>query len=71
MKNKELLELIREKAAQIACENCKYCNLGAYHRGKWYCENPEISIFDVPVEIEQCFVSKEGRWSRTVKRETA
>ena len=64
MKNKELLELIREKAAQIACENCKYCNLGAYHRGKWYCGNPDISISDVPEEIEQCFVPKEKKGGR-------
>ena len=57
IKNKDIINLIREKENRVDCENCKYCHLGAYHNGKWYCTNPNVSIFE-PSEIEKCFVRK-------------
>ena len=58
IKNKDIINLIREKENRVDCENCKYCHLGAYHNGKWYCTNPNVSIFGIPSEIEKCFVRK-------------
>lgn len=43
IKNKELLEIIEQKKNEVSCENCKHCNLSAYHSGKWYCK--KISVF--------------------------
>lgn len=53
IKNKDILAMIEKKKWEISCENCKHCNLGAYHSGKWYCR--KRSVFDCPIEIEQCF----------------
>lgn len=55
IKNKELLALIQEKKNRVDCENCKYCHLGAFHSGKWYCKNPKISVMNPPTDIEKCF----------------
>lgn len=33
IKNKELLEIIKQKKNEVSCENCKNCNLRAYHVG--------------------------------------
>ena len=38
IKNKELLEITERKKNEVSYENCKHCNLGAYHAGKWYCK---------------------------------
>lgn len=59
IKNKDIINLIREKGNRVDCENCIYCHLGAYHSGKWYCTNPNVSVFNIPVDIEKCFVRKE------------
>jgi hypothetical protein len=54
IKNKAILQEIRAKKNQVECTNCKYCNLNAYHSGKWYCS--KINTFDIPViNIEECF----------------
>lgn len=55
IKNKELLEIIEQKKNEKSCENCRYCNLGAFHGGRWYCRSPKVSIFQLPVDIENCF----------------
>lgn len=55
IKNKELLALIEEKRNKVDCENCKHCNKNAYHTGQWYCNNPNVSVMDLPVDIEKCF----------------
>lgn len=54
VKNKEILEIIERKKNEVSCENCEYCNLGVYHSGKWYCDNPDVSIFETS-KIEECF----------------
>lgn len=54
IKNKELLEMIKKKKQEVSCDNCKHCNLGAYHSGKWYCN--KRSVFDV--DIKECFERK-------------
>lgn len=56
IKNKDILELIEKKKHEVRCENCKHCNLGAYHSGKWYCK--KISVFKVNADIEKCFELK-------------
>lgn len=56
--NKEILRIIEEKKKAVSCENCKFCHKGAFHSGKWYCTNPDVSVFNVPIEIEKCFVRK-------------
>lgn len=53
IRNKELLELLEKKKQEVSCDNCKYCDLKAYHNGKWYCS--KHSVFDCPVDIEECF----------------
>lgn len=55
IKNKELLEIIERKKNEVSCENCKHCNLGAYHSGKRYCK--KISVFP-GIIIEECFERK-------------
>lgn len=52
-KNKDILEGVEKKKHEVSCENCKHCNLRAYHSGKWYCS--KISVFEIPVDIKQCF----------------
>lgn len=54
IKNKELLELIEKKKNEVSCENCIYCNLNAFHRGQWYCNNADVHV-GVSVDIEECF----------------
>lgn len=56
IKNKELLEIIEQKKNEVSCENCKHCNLGAYHVEKWYCKNR--SADEVQRDIEECFERK-------------
>lgn len=53
IKNKEILELLEKKKQEPSCDNCKYCDLNAYHNGKWYCS--KRSIFDCPVDVLKCF----------------
>ena len=55
IKNKAILELLEKKKHELSCENCKHCNLGAYHSGKWYCA--KVSVFS-NVDLEQCFERK-------------
>jgi len=43
---------------EFECEDCRYCNLNRYYHGEWYCRNPEVSIFDLPVDPEKCFEEK-------------
>ena len=57
IKNKEILNLLEKKKKEISCDNCKYCNLNAFHRGQWYCRKQ--SIFPLPVKIEECFENKD------------
>lgn len=52
IKNKAILEML-EKKQEVSCENCKHCNLAAYHSGKWYCS--KTSVFNTDVVLEQCF----------------
>lgn len=63
IKNKELLELIEKKKNEVSCENCAYCNLSAFHIGKWYCNNPNVHV-GVSADIDKCFQRK------TLKRKT-
>lgn len=35
IKNKAILEMLEKKKQEVSCENCKHCNLAAYHSGKW------------------------------------
>ncbi len=53
IKNKTILEMIEKKKQEVACSNCKHCNLNAYHSGKWYCR--KLSVFDSTSNIEECF----------------
>lgn len=56
IKNKELLKMIEEKKNKVSCENCKNCNLNAYHSGKWYCN--KISVFNNNIDIKECFTER-------------
>lgn len=41
------------------CKDCAYCNLKALSSGKWYCNSPEVSVFDLPVPIDKpCFKAR-------------
>ena len=56
IKNKAILEMLEKKKQEMSCDNCKHCNLGAYHSGKWYCN--KRSVFDVVTDIKECFERK-------------
>ena len=57
IKNKAILETLERKKQEVSCDNCKHCNLGAYHSGKWYCR--KRSVFDDDeAGIEKCFERK-------------
>ena len=56
IKNKAILEEIERKKNRVSCDNCKHCNLGAYHSGKWYCK--KRSIFDGAINEKECFERK-------------
>lgn len=56
IRNKEILELLEKKKQELSCDNCKYCDLNAYHRGMWYCSLH--SVFDCPVDVTKCFEPK-------------
>ena len=60
IKNKELLELIEKKKNEVSCENCTYCNLNEFHRGQWYCNNPNTHV-GVSVDIEKCFQRRNSK----------
>lgn len=59
IKNRELLEIIKKKKNEMLCENCDYCNLNAFHSGKWYCKNPNVRV-GVAVDIKKCFRREES-----------
>lgn len=59
IKNKAILAEIERQKNKISCKNCVYCHLSAYHSGKWYCKNPNVSVFNPPGDIEKCFQRKE------------
>lgn len=52
-KNKEILDLLDKKKQEVSCDNCKCCDLNAFHRGQWYCR--KLSVFSFPADIEECF----------------
>lgn len=58
IKNRAILESIEKKKKEISCDNCKYCNLVAFHSGRWYCQHPDASLFKMPADIEECFVRR-------------
>lgn len=42
--------------AERKCIDCAYCDEKKFHCGKWYCMNPEVSVFNLPVPINKpCF----------------
>lgn len=43
----------------MECTECKYCNLKKYHSGKWYCSSSNVSIFNLPPDMEKCFKKRE------------
>lgn len=47
----------------MKCTECKYCNLNKYHRGKWYCSSPNVSIFNLPPDMEKCFKKREKKYA--------
>lgn len=53
IKNKELLEIIERKKKEVSCENCRFCDLRAYHEGQWYCN--KHSVFTKPEDTMECF----------------
>lgn len=52
-KNRELLETIEQKKKEVSCDNCRFCDLGAFHSGKWYCK--KRSVFNIPEDTMECF----------------
>ena len=40
------------------CKNCWFCNLNAFHRGKWYCNNPNVHIGVAIDASRPCFKSR-------------
>ena len=37
------------------CVSCKWCNTKAFYSGKWYCKNPNISVFEPPHDFDDCY----------------
>ncbi len=45
--------------ADEKCKLCAYCNMKKFNSGKWYCANPKVSVFDLPIPPEKpCFKKK-------------
>mgnify|MGYP004480223417 FL=1 len=43
------------------CKDCAFCNLKKLNCGKWYCMNPDVSVFNLPVpEDKPCFTPRKG-----------
>lgn len=43
------------------CKNYAFCDLRKLNRGKWYCMNPQVSVFSLPVpEDKPCFTPRKG-----------
>lgn len=53
--SKEISEIVRKRKEQPSCVDCSFCNTGAFNGGRWYCQNPEVSIFDGATDITKCF----------------
>ena len=49
-----------KEAEKPKCVSCKWCNQKAFYSGKWYCGNPNISIFELPYSFDDCFAEMEG-----------
>ena len=48
------------------CKDCKYCDLEALDRRKWYCHNVDVilspvSIYDLPMDSEHILYCKEKK----------
>lgn len=47
--------------SEKSCKDCAYCNMRQFNRGRWYCNNPEVSVFaQVPYELP-CFKPRKGK----------
>ena len=53
IKNKAIMEMLEKKKQEVSCDNCKHCNLGTYHSGKWYCNKQ--SVLGCQTDLEECF----------------
>ena len=49
------------EAKKPKCVSCKWCNLKAFYGGKWYCNNPNVSIFEPPYSYDDCFAEMEKK----------
>lgn len=56
IKNKDILSLLAKKKQEESCDNCKHCDLKAFHSGAWYCA--KHSVFDCPVGVTKCFETR-------------
>ncbi len=56
---KGMLEDVDEEKTDRSCCSCFWCDLEAFHAGSWYCKNPGVSVFDLPVDFKKCFRLKE------------
>lgn len=43
----------------MECINCRHCNTGAFNSGKWYCNSPKVSVFNLPPDMANCFEEKQ------------
>lgn len=68
IKNKELIEIIESKKKEVSCENCRFCDLGAYHKGKWYCI--KHSVFTKPDDTMECFEKRLNNKNGKIKQNT-
>ena len=50
-----------KKAEPPKCLSCKWCNVKAFNGGKWYCKNPNISVFEPPYSFDECYEEKSRR----------
>lgn len=41
------------------CQDCFFCNLTAFHTGKWYCKNPNIRVGEAISPSKPCFKHRE------------
>ena len=41
-------KIVYVKEYKKSCKDCSYCNMKEFNRGRWYCSNPEVSVF-IPV----------------------
>ena len=51
----------KEEQHERECKDCRYFDQSKFYTGKWYCQNPNVTVASLPVDTEKCFEPKERK----------